>query len=150
MQPGQIVGVTCDVASVPFVRAIARSAYERGALFVDPWYFDGRVKRARIELADPETLEFAPRWYGERYLELFGTPQPSGVRVGLVEAADVDEVSLEARERLRRVELRMGGLGPSLRPRPGRLQARLEQGDTSKAVPPSAPACRLSRRHEPL
>jgi aminopeptidase len=70
VQPGQILGITAEVGAAPFVRELACSAYERGALFVDPWYFDGRVKRARIELADPETLEFAPRWYGERYLEL--------------------------------------------------------------------------------
>ncbi|HYZ79187.1 MAG TPA: aminopeptidase [Gaiellaceae bacterium] len=70
MQPGQIVGVTCDVASVPFVRAIARSAYERGALYVDPYYFDGVVKRTRLEEADPETLDFVPPWIGGRYLGL--------------------------------------------------------------------------------
>ena len=70
MQPGQIVGVTCDVASVPFVRAIARSAYERGALYVDPYYFDGVVKRTRLERAAPETLDFVPPWIGGRYLGL--------------------------------------------------------------------------------
>jgi aminopeptidase len=70
VQPGQIVGVTCDVASVPFVRAIARSAYERGALYVDPYYFDGAVKRTRLERADPKTLDFVPPWIGGRYLGL--------------------------------------------------------------------------------
>jgi aminopeptidase len=70
VQPGQIVGVTADVASVPFVRAIARSAYEHGALFVDPYFFDGHVKRTRLQHADPETLGFVPPWIGERYLGL--------------------------------------------------------------------------------
>jgi aminopeptidase len=52
------------------VRAIARSAYERGARFVDVAYFDGAVKRTRLERADPDTLEFVPPWVGRRYLDL--------------------------------------------------------------------------------
>src|SRR2546423_5624924 len=68
VQPGQIVAVTADIASVSFVRAIARSAYDRGALFVDPFFFDGTIKRTRLERADPESLGFIPSWYGERVL----------------------------------------------------------------------------------
>jgi aminopeptidase len=52
------------------MRAITRSAYDRGALFVDAIYFDGVVKRARLEGADPETLAYVPPWYGERVLEV--------------------------------------------------------------------------------
>ena len=48
------------------MRAVAAAAYERGALFVDVQYFDPLVKRARIEHADPETLDFVPSWYGAR------------------------------------------------------------------------------------
>jgi aminopeptidase len=70
VQPGQIVIVTADVASAEFVRAVARSAYDRGALFVDPIYFDGKVKRTRIERAEPDTLAFVPPWYGGRILAL--------------------------------------------------------------------------------
>jgi len=65
---------------VPFVRAIARSAYARGARFVDPFYFDGSVKRTRLELADPETLEFVPSWYGGRYL---GLGEHRGARISV-------------------------------------------------------------------
>jgi aminopeptidase len=54
--------------SADFMRAIVRSAYDRGALFVDPIFYDGVVKRTRLELADPETLGFVPSWYGERVL----------------------------------------------------------------------------------
>ena len=32
-------------------------------------YFDPHLKRARIESADPDTLDFVPQWYGERVLE---------------------------------------------------------------------------------
>ena len=70
VQPGQVVGVTCDVASAEFARALARSAYGRGALFVDVAYFDGVIKRTRLERADPDTLDFVPPWIGQRYLDL--------------------------------------------------------------------------------
>jgi aminopeptidase len=70
VQPGQVVAVTCDIVSRDFVRAIARSAYDRGARFVDAAYFDGAVKRTRLERADPKTLDFVPPWIGRRYLDL--------------------------------------------------------------------------------
>jgi Leucyl aminopeptidase (aminopeptidase T) len=46
-----------------------RRCYDRGAKFVDVNYFDPYVKRARIEHADPDTLEFVPSWYGDRFTE---------------------------------------------------------------------------------
>jgi aminopeptidase len=52
------------------MRAITRSAYDRGALFVDAIFFDGEIKRTRLERADPETLGFVPSWYGERVLDV--------------------------------------------------------------------------------
>jgi len=70
VQPGQIVGVTAELGHEDIVRAIAASAYERGAKFVDVWYVDPLVKRARIEFAPDDSLEFVPPWYGERVLAL--------------------------------------------------------------------------------
>ena len=52
------------------MRAIAASAYRHGAKFVDVGWFDPHVKRARIEHARPDTLDFVPPWYGERVLAL--------------------------------------------------------------------------------
>jgi aminopeptidase len=52
------------------VRAIAVSAYRRGARFVDVSWFDPWVKRARVEHAPDDTLDFVPSWYGERVLAL--------------------------------------------------------------------------------
>ena len=66
VQPGQIVIVTAELGQEELARAIAGAAYDRGAKFVDVNYFDPLVKRARIEHADPETLDFVPSWYGER------------------------------------------------------------------------------------
>jgi aminopeptidase len=70
VQPGQIVFVTAEPRAAPMVRTIAASAYERGAKFVDAWYFDPLVKRARIEHAPADTLDFVPPWYADRLAEL--------------------------------------------------------------------------------
>ena len=67
VQQGQVVGVGAYLGQEELARAIAAAAYERGALFVDVWYFDPLVKRARIAHADPDTLEFVPSWYGARF-----------------------------------------------------------------------------------
>jgi len=70
VQPGQIVAVGCEPGKELLVRAIAASAYRHGAKFVDVAWFDPYVKRARVQHAQPETLEFVPSWYGERVLAL--------------------------------------------------------------------------------
>ncbi len=70
LQPGQILSVTAEPRAARFVRAIAEGAYARGALFVDPWYFDPAVKRVRLEQAREETLDFVPPWYTDRLAEL--------------------------------------------------------------------------------
>jgi aminopeptidase len=70
VQRGQIVAIQAELGKEELVRAIAASAYRHGAKFVDPFYFDMHVKRARILHADEDTLDFVPSWYGERVLEL--------------------------------------------------------------------------------
>jgi aminopeptidase len=70
VQPGQIVSVEAELGMESLVRAVAERAYVRGARFVDPSYFDPFVKRARLEHAPDETLEFVPPWYGQRMLGL--------------------------------------------------------------------------------
>jgi aminopeptidase len=70
VQPGQIVTIEAETGMEPVVRALAERAYERGARFVDPTYFDPYVKKARLQLAAEETLEFVPEWYGKRMLQL--------------------------------------------------------------------------------
>lgn len=68
VQPGQIVCINAEHGQEQLVRALAAHAYKRGAGFVDPWYFDPYVKRARIEHAQNGTLEYVPPWYGQRAL----------------------------------------------------------------------------------
>jgi aminopeptidase len=70
VQPGQIVSLSGAPGKEYLVRAIAEEAYRRGAKFVDVSWFDPWVKRARIEHAPDDTLEFVPPWYGERLLAL--------------------------------------------------------------------------------
>ena len=68
VQPGQIVAVSAELEQDELARAVAAAAYRRGAQFVDIWYFDPHLKRARVQNADPDTLDYVPEWYGERML----------------------------------------------------------------------------------
>src|ERR687893_1933033 len=70
VQEDQIVSINGEPGKEPVVRALAASAYRHGAKFVDVAWFDPWVKRARIEHARADTLDFVPSWYGERVLAL--------------------------------------------------------------------------------
>ncbi len=66
VQPEQIVGITATTGKEELTRAVARAAYERGARWVDVLVFDRWVKRARVELAPEDSLEFVPAWMVNR------------------------------------------------------------------------------------
>jgi aminopeptidase len=70
VQPSQVVMVSAEIGHEPLARAVAEACYTRGAKFVDVVYFDPHLKRARIEHADPSTIEYVPDWYSERLLAL--------------------------------------------------------------------------------
>ena len=70
VQRDQIVAITYSPGMEPLARAMARVAYERGARFVDPFVFDGAIKRIRLETARDETLDFVPDWWRQRTLGL--------------------------------------------------------------------------------
>ena len=70
LQQGQILAISGEPGKERLVRALAESAYKRGAKFVDVGWFDPWVKRARIEHAAEDTLDFVPPWIGERVLAL--------------------------------------------------------------------------------
>src|SRR4051794_30967556 len=70
VQRGQVVAIGAELGKESMARALAASAYRRGAKFVDVTYFDLHVKRARIQYAEEETLDYVPPWLGERILEL--------------------------------------------------------------------------------
>jgi aminopeptidase len=66
VQPGQLLGVTAYLGMEDLTRAVARSAYRHGARYVDVFWWDPWVKRARLEVADAETLDYVPPWIGKR------------------------------------------------------------------------------------
>jgi aminopeptidase len=70
IQRGQVVWIIAEPRAAPLARAIAAAAYDRGARFVDPWYFDPEVKRIRLERAPADSLDFVPPWYGRRLLSV--------------------------------------------------------------------------------
>jgi aminopeptidase len=80
VQRGQIVWIVAEPRAAPLVRIVAAAAYARGALFVDPWYFDPWVKRARLERAAEETLDFVPSWTAA---PLLGIGEHHGVRISI-------------------------------------------------------------------
>jgi aminopeptidase len=80
VQPGQIVWIVAEPRAAPLVRLVAAAAYARGALFVDPWYFDPWVKRARLEHAADGTLDFVPDWTPAA---LLGIGEHHGVRISI-------------------------------------------------------------------
>src|SRR4051794_8419416 len=70
LQEGQIVAISGEPGKEPMIRALAESAYRHGAKFVDVGWFDPWVKRARIQYAAEDTLDYVPPWLGERILAL--------------------------------------------------------------------------------
>jgi aminopeptidase len=70
VQEGQLVTVGASLGEEHMAREVAAAAYRHGAKFVDVTYFDPYAKRARIEHARDDTLDFVPSWYGDRMLEL--------------------------------------------------------------------------------
>ena len=80
VQPGQVLMITGEIGNEDVARAVAAAGYRRGAKFVDVDYFDPQIKRARIEHADPDSLDFVPRWYGTRMLD---HAEDAGARVTL-------------------------------------------------------------------
>lgn len=80
VQADQVLIVNAQYGQHGLARALARHAYARGARFVDVQYFDPYVKRARIELAAEETLDWVPPWYGQRVLAV---DELAGARISL-------------------------------------------------------------------
>jgi aminopeptidase len=78
VQRDQIVTIGADHGQFELARAIADSAYRRGARFVDVQYFDPYVKRARIQYAETDSLDFVPTWYSYR-MRALGTERAARI-----------------------------------------------------------------------
>jgi aminopeptidase len=110
VQPGQVLGVNALLEQAPLARAVAREAYIAGATFVDVLYTDQRVRRAHIEGAPEDALDWSPPWLVQRLEELgrdggallgiAGNPEPEVFadldesRVGRARMREVSEASL--------------------------------------------------------
>src|ERR671930_1327717 len=70
VQKGQILDIGSGLGKEELTRALTASAYKRGAKFVDVYYWDPHLKRARVQHAPDDVLDFVPPWYGERTLQL--------------------------------------------------------------------------------
>jgi aminopeptidase len=66
VQPGQLVGITSYVGKEELTRELARSAYERGASYVDVVYWDQLIKRERLLHGPADTLDHIPQWARDR------------------------------------------------------------------------------------
>jgi aminopeptidase len=70
VQSGQILDIGTGLGKEELTRALTASAYRRGAKFVDVYYWDPYLKRARVQYAADDVLDFVPSWYGDRTLQL--------------------------------------------------------------------------------
>jgi aminopeptidase len=70
VQSGQILDIGTGLGKEELTRALTASAYKRGAKFVDVYYWDPYLKRARVQYAADDVLDFVPSWYGDRTLQL--------------------------------------------------------------------------------
>jgi aminopeptidase len=105
--PGQVLSLMGHVENAPFVRAVARAAYEKGARYVDVDYVDGPVRHARIEHAADDTLDWTPPWVLTKIdylieqrgalIQIAGDPAPElfadldGTRVGKTRMRELSE-----------------------------------------------------------
>lgn len=111
LQPGQRLAINALVEHAPLVRAVAEEAYEAGALFVDVLYSDQHVRRAHVEYAPEDRLDWSPPWLVERIeslgeeggalLGISGNPEPElfadldGSRVGRARMKELSEETLK-------------------------------------------------------
>ncbi len=62
LQRGQFLRISAEPEHLPLVRAIGRIAYERGARYVETHYRDMHLRRARVEHAPEDSLDWSPPW----------------------------------------------------------------------------------------
>jgi len=109
---GQVVWVSALPEHAELARAVARIAYEKGALYVDVDYSDQHVRRARIEHAPEDSLGWTPPWMLAKIehlaaehgalIHIVGDPEPElladldGARVGKTRAKQLAERYLKA------------------------------------------------------
>jgi aminopeptidase len=144
VQPGQILDVGSGPGKEELTRAITASAYKRGAKFVDVYYWDPHLKRARVKYAPDEVLDFVPSWYGERTLQLGEERAATIALTGPVEPhlfddLDPERLGRDVFPRVKECARAVAEVGEARPPRPG---TRGRAGKALGADRPHLPAGR--------
>lgn len=70
VQPDQTLVVTAPLQAAPFVRLVARKAYEAGARHVHVDWYDDELTRIRYEMAPDESFHEYPMWRARGWEEM--------------------------------------------------------------------------------
>ena len=85
LQPGQDVQISGFIEHAPLARALARTAYEAGARYVDVLYQDNHVRKALVELGPEESLAWTPPYWMTRLEDLV---ERRGARIAITGEAE--------------------------------------------------------------
>ena len=85
LQPGQDVQIGAFVEHAPLAQALARTAYEAGARYVDVLYQDNHVRKALVELGPEESLTWTPPYWLTRLEDLV---ERRGARISITGEAE--------------------------------------------------------------
>src|SRR5919197_29731 len=85
LQPGQDVQISGSIEHAPLARALARTAYEDGARYVDVAYEDSHVRKALVELGPEEALAWTPPYWITRLEDLV---ERRGARIAITGEAE--------------------------------------------------------------
>jgi aminopeptidase len=112
LAPGRDLRINAQPEHLPLARAIARVAYENGAHYVEVAFSDQHVRRARIQHAPEDSLDWSPPWTlalidhlaetNGATIAITGDPEPElladldGTRIGKARPKEVAEKLLAA------------------------------------------------------
>ena len=105
LQPGQFLRISAEPEHLPLVRAIGRVAYERGARYVETLYRDGQLKRARVQHAPEDSLDWTPPWTLSLLDHMIDT---RGATIAITGEADPELLADLDQRRAQRTRARLG------------------------------------------
>ena len=105
LQPGQFLRIAAEPEHLPLVRAIGRVAYERGARYVETLYRDSHLKRARVQHAPEDSLDWTPPWTLSLLDHMIDT---GGATIAITGEADPELLADLDQRRAQRTRARLG------------------------------------------
>ena len=85
LEAGQDVQISGWIEHAPLARALARTAYEAGARYVDVLYQDNHIRKALVELGPEESLAWTPPYWMTRLEDLV---ERRGARISITGEAE--------------------------------------------------------------